>query len=47
MLEFYKNPFTKLIKDYYTKVIPTLYFTDPAGIAGGFKKVVSMTVNAD
>ncbi len=31
----------KLIVDYYKKVIPTLYFTDPADIAGRLKKIAS------
>jgi nitroreductase len=36
----------KLIVDYYTKVIPTLYFSDPADIAGGLKKIVSVVGGA-
>lgn len=31
----------KLVVDYYTKVIPTLYFSDPVDITGGLKKIVS------
>lgn len=31
----------KLVFDYYTKVIPTLYFSDPADITGGLKKIAS------
>lgn len=31
----------KLIVDYYTKVIPTLYFSDPVDLAGGLKKIAS------
>ncbi|MFN8259440.1 MAG: nitroreductase family protein [Chitinophagales bacterium] len=31
----------KLVIDYYTKVIPTLYFSDPADITGGLKKIAS------
>ena len=31
----------KLIVDYYKKVIPALYFSDPADIAGGIKKIAS------
>lgn len=31
----------KLILDYYTKVIPTLYFSDPADITGGLKKIAA------
>lgn len=30
-----------LIVDYYTKVIPTLYFSDPVDLAGGLKKIAS------
>ena len=36
----------KLITDYYTKVIPTLYFTSPADISGGLKKMVSLVGGA-
>jgi nitroreductase len=31
----------KLLTDYYTKVIPTLYFSDPVDFAGGIKTIVS------
>ncbi|MDB5226537.1 MAG: nitroreductase family protein [Bacteroidota bacterium] len=31
----------KLIIDYYKKIIPTLYFSDPIDIAGGLKKLFS------
>lgn len=31
----------KLVVDYYTKVIPTLYFSDPVDITGGLKTIVS------
>ncbi len=31
----------KLVVDYYTKIIPTLYFSDPIDITGGLKTIVS------
>ncbi len=31
----------KLIINYYKKIIPSLYFTDPADISSGLKKIVS------
>jgi nitroreductase len=30
-----------LVVDYYTKIIPTLYFSDPIDITGGLKTIVS------
>lgn len=36
----------KLITDYYTKLIPSLYFTDPVDISSGLKKMVSMVGGA-
>jgi nitroreductase len=32
----------KLIIDYYKKIIPTLYFTDPVDISGRLKKIASL-----
>jgi len=32
----------QLITDYYTKLIPTLYFTDPMDITGSVKTIISM-----
>lgn len=32
----------KLIIEYYDKLIPTLYFSDPVDIAGSFKKIASV-----
>ncbi len=31
----------KIVIDYYKKIIPTLYFSDPVDISGGLKKIIS------
>lgn len=31
----------KLVVDYYKKIIPTLYFSDPVDVSGGIKKIIS------
>ena len=31
----------KLLTDYYTKIIPTLYFSDPVDLTGSLKQIVS------
>ena len=36
----------KLLVDYYTKIIPTLYFSDPVDLTGGLKSIVSMVGGA-
>lgn len=36
----------KLIVDYYTKVIPAMYFSDPLDIAGGLKKAAITATGA-
>jgi nitroreductase len=36
----------KLVVDYYKKIIPALYFSDPADITGGVKKLVSFVGGA-
>ncbi len=36
----------KLVIDYYSKIIPTLYFSDPVDLTGSFKTIVSMVGGA-
>lgn len=36
----------KLVIDYYSKIIPTLYFSDPVDLTGGLKSIVSMVGGA-